>query len=92
MSQVKTKDIILYWIEARYKSHKPIFFSYEFEEQLPAYGRLAHQKHHTASTYSRAFRKLRESNTLWKHGYELTEITEHKNKKVKGWKIEKIDM
>lgn len=87
-----TEKILISWLKSTANSSDPWFYTYTIEEQVPLYGKLAHQKHHTASTYSRAFRKLRESNTLWKHGYELTEITEHKNKKVKGWKIEKIDM
>ena len=88
---MSAQKIIIKWLDNRAKSSSPWFFSYNFEEELPAYGRLAHQKTHTASTYSRAFRKIRENNSLWKYGYKLTEITEHKNKKVKGWKIEKID-
>jgi hypothetical protein len=51
------------------------------------YGRLAHQKIHTASTYSRAFRKLRESNTLSRYGLKLEEIKHKDNGAVKGWKI-----
>jgi hypothetical protein len=41
---------------------------------------------HTGSTYARAFRKIREENTLSRHGLKLEEV-EHSNSKVKGWKI-----
>lgn len=79
------KDIIVQWLKTRNNS---VFYSYDLESAIPIYGRLAHQKVHTASTYSRGFRKLRESNTLRKHGIKLIEIT-HNESKVKGWKIVK---
>ena len=62
------------------------------EEKVPIYGKIAHQKRHTASTYSRAFRKLRNSNMhkLEIRGYELKDI-EHSKMKVKGWKIIKSE-
>ena len=87
-----TEKILISWLKSTANSSDPWFYTYTIEEQVPLYGKLAHQKQHTASTYSRTFRKLRENETLWKHGYRLIEITEHKNKKVKGWKIEKIDI
>ena len=79
------EDIVIAWIKS-IKSKNDIFYSYDLEGALPLYGRLAHQKIHTASTYARAFRKIRESNTLRKHGIKLEEV-EHKSGKVKGWKI-----
>ena len=79
------EDIVIAWIKS-IKSKNDIFYSYDLEGALPLYGRLAHQKQHTASTYARAFRKIRESNTLRKHGIKLEEV-EHKSGKVKGWKI-----
>ena len=63
-------DIVIAWIKSK-KGNTDVFWSYDLESSLPTYGRLAHQKIHTASTYARAFRKIRESNTL----------------KVNGWKI-----
>jgi len=86
------EKIIIKWLFSRASGSDPWFYSYNFESEVPMYGKLAHQKVHTASTYSRAFRKLRESNTLKRYGYQLIEITENKNKRVKGWKIEKIDL
>ena len=79
------EDIVIAWIKS-IKSKNDVFYSYDLEGALPLYGRLAHQKQHTASTYARAFRKIRESNTLRKHGIKLEEV-EHKSGKVKGWKI-----
>tara|TARA_R100001443_G_scaffold113310_1_gene127793 strand:+ start:3481 stop:3732 length:252 start_codon:yes stop_codon:yes gene_type:complete len=79
------EDIVIAWIKS-IKGKNNIFYSYDLEGAIPLYGRLAHQKIHTASTYARAFRKIRESNTLRKHGIKLEEV-EHKSGKVKGWKI-----
>ena len=83
-----TENIIVDWILRQQKTNEPWFFSFDLEEKLPIYGRIAHQKVHTASTYSRAFRKLRNSNKLFMKGLELIEI-EHNKMKVKGWKIQK---
>ena len=79
------EDIVIAWIKS-IKSKNDVFYSYDLEGALPLYGRLAHQKVHTASTYSRAFRDIRSSDTLKKHGITLEEV-EHKSGKVKGWKI-----
>tara|TARA_B100001123_G_C15176381_1_gene973498 strand:+ start:368 stop:628 length:261 start_codon:yes stop_codon:yes gene_type:complete len=86
---MKAKEIILLWIENKYRSTNKYFFSFDFENEIANYGRLAHQKVHTPSTYSRAFRAIRSSNDLTKRGLELEEI-EHTNKKSKGWRIKKI--
>tara|TARA_Y100001938_G_scaffold150004_1_gene239161 strand:- start:19674 stop:19928 length:255 start_codon:yes stop_codon:yes gene_type:complete len=80
------EEIVIAWIKSIKGKRSDIFYSYDLEGALPLYGRLAHQKLHTASTYARAFRKIRESNTLRKHGIKLEEV-EHKSGKVKGWKI-----
>ena len=80
------EEIVIAWIKSIKGKRSDIFYSYDLEGALPLYGRLAHQKLHTASTYARAFRKIRESNTLRKHGIKLEEV-EHKSWKVKGWKI-----
>jgi hypothetical protein len=82
------KKIVLSWLTSRVNSSDPWFYSYNFEQELPIYGRAAHQKVHTPSTYSRAFRKIREENTLSRYGLELEEI-KHNNNKAKGWKIKK---
>jgi hypothetical protein len=84
-----TSDILVKWLISVANSQENWFYSYDLESRVPTYGRLTHQKVHTASTYSRAFRKLRESNTLKRYGYKLEEIKHNKNDKVKGWKIEK---
>jgi hypothetical protein len=82
-------DIILRWIERRANGLENFFASYDLEAEVPVYGRLAHQKVHTPSTYSRAFRKIREENTLRRYGLELEEHV-NKDTKVKGWKIKKL--
>tara|TARA_Y100000768_G_scaffold142371_1_gene106064 strand:- start:9048 stop:9299 length:252 start_codon:yes stop_codon:yes gene_type:complete len=79
------EEIVIAWIKS-IKNKNDVFYSYDLEGALPLYGRLAHQKLHTASTYARAFRKIRESNTLKAHGITLEEV-EHTSGKVKGWKI-----
>jgi len=81
---MSAEDIVINWIKSR--KSEDVFYSYDLESALPTYGRLAHQKMHTASTYARAFRKIRESNTLSRHGITLEEVN-HNNSKVKGWKI-----
>tara|TARA_R110002012_G_scaffold44404_1_gene119096 strand:+ start:495 stop:764 length:270 start_codon:yes stop_codon:yes gene_type:complete len=86
------EKIVIKWLVSSANSSDPWFYSYNLESEVPMYGKLAHNKIHTGSTYARAFRKLRENNTLERYGYKLREITENKNKKVKGWKIEKIDL
>jgi len=87
--RVTADSIITNWIIGKYKNNSDnIFYSYDFESEVPGYGRLVHQKTYTVSTYSRAFRKMRESNTLEKFGYELEEV-EHFKSKVKGWKVKK---
>jgi hypothetical protein len=81
------EKIIIKWLIGEAKSSDPWFYTYDFEQRVPMYGRLAHQKVHTASTYSRAFRKIRESNTLRRYGLTLEEITHKDNKGIKGWKV-----
>ena len=83
------EGIILRWIDRRANSPEPWFASYDLEAEVPMYGKLAHQKLHTPSTYSRAFRKIREGNALLRLGLELEETIIPKSK-VKGWKIKKL--
>ena len=59
------------------------------ETQIGNYGRLAHQKVHTPSTYSRAFRTVRSSDALERKGYKL-KVIKHNESKSKGWIIEKL--
>tara|TARA_R110002051_G_scaffold325826_1_gene431762 strand:+ start:5937 stop:6206 length:270 start_codon:yes stop_codon:yes gene_type:complete len=85
--RISVQDIIARWIKS--KSIDSVFYSFDIESDLPIYGRLAHQRVHTASTYSRGFRTLREGNALSSHGIELEEVGHNSsvNKRVKGWKI-----
>ena len=83
------QDILLRWIDSKVKSSDGHFASYDLESEVPVYGRLAHQKVHTPSTYSRAFRKIREGNTLMRLGIELEEYI-NSDTKVKGWKIKRL--
>ena len=89
MAELKAKDIILLWIENQYRNREKVFWSYDFENVIHNYGRLAHRKVHTPSTYSRAFRTIRSSDTLNRRGYELETLT-HQNRKSKGWRITRI--
>jgi len=86
---MNVQSILISWIKSRANSNDPWFYSYNLETEVPTYGKLAHQKLHTASTYSRVFRKLREGNTLELAGLRLVEFKEG-NKRAKGWKIEKL--
>lgn len=83
------KKIVLHWIQNQMKNRSKVFYSYDFETQIGNYGRLAHQKVHTPSTYSRAFRTIRSSDNLFRMGIKLIEIKDVKGK-AKGWKIEKL--
>ena len=83
-----TEQILIKWLISKANSSDPWFYSFDLEDELPLYGRLAHQKIHTASTYSRTFRKFRENNRIQTLGYKLEEINNQKAK-VKGWKIVK---
>jgi hypothetical protein len=84
-----TESILVKWLISTANTSEPWFYSFDLEQRLPTYGRLAWQKVHTASTYSRSFRKLRESDTLKVYGIKLEEIKHKDNDKVKGWKIVK---
>ena len=82
------KKIVLLWLTNQLKNRSKVFYSYDFENEIGNYGRLAHQKVHTPSTYSRAFRAIRSSSDLERMGLTLTEIESKGN--TKGWKIAKL--
>ena len=82
---MSAKTIVLNWLNSL--ENKEVFFTYNFEELVPVYGRIKYDRYHTASTYSRAFRELRSSNVLDDLGFKLTEV-KHKNNRTKGWRIE----
>lgn len=84
------KEIVVHWIQNRANENvdMPAFWNYEFEEKIGTYGRLAHLKSHTVSTYARAFRDIRSSDMLSKYGLELEELTQ--KGRVKGWKINRL--
>jgi hypothetical protein len=86
---MSVSSILVSWIKSRANGSDPWFFSYNLESEVPMYGKLAHRKLHSASTYSRGFRKLREGNTLELAGLRLVEFKEN-DKRVKGWKVEKL--
>ena len=83
------EKIVIKWLIGEAKSSDPWFYTYDFETRVPMYGRLAHGKMHTASTYSRVFRKIRENNVLKNYGLTLEEVKHKDNEKVKGWKVVK---
>tara|TARA_R110002051_G_scaffold325107_1_gene425778 strand:- start:575 stop:853 length:279 start_codon:yes stop_codon:yes gene_type:complete len=86
---ITAEGVLISWLISTAKSSDPWFYSYDLERQVPIYGELAHHKFHTASTYARVFRKIRNSNVLAMKGYQLTEI-ENRKEKVKGWKVSKM--
>lgn len=85
---MKAKEIIFLWLENRVRSKRDVFYSFDFESEISNYGRLAHQKMYTPSTYSRAFRDIRSSDFLARRGYNM-ETLKHESNKSKGWKIKK---
>ena len=56
---MSVSSILVSWIKSRANGSDPWFFSYNLESEVPMYGKLAHRKLHSASTYARGFRKLR---------------------------------
>ena len=81
------KTIVINWLDSLDMGE--VFFSHNFESQVPYYGKVKYNKIHTASTYSRAFRTIRSDNALLEAcGIRLQEV-KHNNERVKGWK--KVD-
>jgi hypothetical protein len=80
------KTIVINWLDSL--ENGEVFFSHNFESQVPYYGKVKYNKIHTASTYSRAFRKLREENLFTDElmGFALQEVKSATNGKIKGWK------
>lgn len=80
------KTIVINWLDSL--ENGEVFFSHNFESQVPYYGKVKYNKIHTASTYSRAFRKLREENLFTDEvmGFALKEVKSATNGKIKGWK------
>ena len=81
------KTILLNWVsEQADKSSNNEFYSYDIELNVPLYGKLKYGKIHTASTYSRLWRELRETPELFESlDIMLEEVKHMKQKKVKGW-------
>ena len=80
------KTIVINWLDSL--ENGEVFYSHNFESQVPYYGKVKYNKIHTASTYSRAFRKLREENIFTDElmGFALKEVKSATNGKIKGWK------
>ena len=80
------KTIVINWLDSL--DNGEVFYSHNFESQVPYYGQVKYNKIHTASTYSRAFRKLREENIFTDElmGFALEEVKSVTNGKIKGWK------
>jgi len=83
------KTILLNWVsEQADKSSNNVFYSYDIELNVPLYGKLKYGKMHTASTYSRIWRQLRENPQLFEAlDIMLKEVSHSKQKKVKGWSV-----
>ena len=81
------KTILLNWVsEQADKTSNNQFYSYDIELNVPLYGKLKYGKIHTASTYSRLWRELRETPELFESlDIMLREVKHMKQKKVKGW-------
>jgi hypothetical protein len=80
------KTIVINWLDSL--ENGEVFFTWNFESQVPHYGKIKYNKIHTASTYSRAFRQVRQEDIINKElmGFALTEVKSATNGKIKGWK------
>jgi|TARA_R100000742_G_C4279178_1_gene103137 hypothetical protein len=82
---MKAKAIVINWLDSLEDGE--VFYSHNFETQVPYYGKVKYDRIHTASTYSRVFRMLRANNALLEAcGIRLEEVKHNTNGRVKGWK------
>lgn len=84
------KTILLNWVSEKADNPGSMneFYSYDIELNVPLYGKLKYGKIHTASTYSRLWRELRENPQLFDSLDILCrEIKHNTQKKVKGWSV-----
>ena len=80
------EEIILLWLKERIESGELTVASHELESELVNYGKLYYDKIHNPSTYSRAWRKIRQEEKYVKVDIDqIKEITD--NKMETTWKI-----
>ena len=80
------EEIILLWLKERIESGELTVASHELETELVRYGKLYHDKIHNPSTYSRAWRKIRQEEKFVK--VDIDQIQEIKDSKTETtWKI-----
>ena len=80
------EEIILLWLKERIESGELTVATHEIEGQLVSYGKLYYDKIHTPSTYSRAWRKIRQEEKYVKVDIDqIKEITDSKTETT--WKI-----
>jgi len=81
-SKVTIANIIINYLQTKMNS---IVFSYQMEKELPFYGLNFFKKMHTPSTYSRAWRQLRQSKKLPFKIQHMTKLSSNKN--IVAWGI-----
>lgn len=74
MAKLTTEEVIAGWLSMR-RIKNPVIASHDVEVELPNYGRFYHDVLHTPGTYSRCWRKLRQTGKLRELGYELEDIS-----------------
>tara|TARA_R100001082_G_C4216872_1_gene97460 strand:+ start:236 stop:505 length:270 start_codon:yes stop_codon:yes gene_type:complete len=80
------EEIILLWLRNRIECGKFIVSSHQFETDVVRYGKLYYDKIHNPSTYSRAWRKIRQEEKYVKIDIDqIKEITDSKSETT--WKI-----
>ena len=80
------EEIILLWLKERIESGELTVATHEIEGQLVSYGKLYYDKIHTPSTYSRAWRKIRQEEKYVK--VDIDQIKEVNNNQTETtWKI-----
>ena len=80
------EEIILLWLKERIESGELTVASHELESELVNYGKLYYDKIHNPSTYSRAWRKIRQEEKYVKVDIDqIKEVTDSKTETT--WKI-----
>ena len=80
------EEIILLWLKDRIDSGELTVASHQFETDVPMYGKLYYDKTHNPSTYSRAWRKIRQEARYVK--IDVDQIKEvNDNKTETTWKL-----
>lgn len=88
---MKVNDIIFKYLEHVTKNGSKTVNvpSWQIEQDMMTYGYIHHGTQHTASTYSRAFRKFREQGLAKKKNFTIQDVT-HTGVRYKTWRIQPI--